>query len=79
MSRENLKCKSVHFNKNTPDDKMMLKKIGKRTFSKYVKQLIKADLARKEMAKETNEETPRQEPEQLTVAEKLELMKKGLK
>jgi hypothetical protein len=43
--RENVRVKSVHFNIKT--DEELLKAIGRRNFSKYVKQLIKADVERK--------------------------------
>jgi hypothetical protein len=51
MARENVLVKSVHFNKKNPDDNLMIKEIGKKTFSKYVKQLIKEDMERKKEPK----------------------------
>ncbi|MGZ4161942.1 MAG: hypothetical protein ACXVNF_14260 [Neobacillus sp.] len=47
MPRENVKVKSVHFNTNKPDDALMLKSIGRKNFSRYVKKLIKEDISRK--------------------------------
>jgi post-segregation antitoxin (ccd killing protein) len=47
MPRQNARVKSVHFNVTVEDDLKMLNAIGKRNFSRYVKQLIKADLERK--------------------------------
>jgi post-segregation antitoxin (ccd killing protein) len=47
MTRQNARVKSVHFNVTVEDDLKMLKAIGKRNFSRYVKQLIKADIERK--------------------------------
>lgn len=52
MSRENVKVKSVHFNIKNEDEKKMLKSIGKKNFSKYVKQLIKEDVRKKELSKQ---------------------------
>lgn len=43
--RENVRVKSVHF--NIKNDEELLKHIGKRNFSKYMKQLIKEELERK--------------------------------
>lgn len=43
--RENVRVKSVHF--NIKNDAELLKAIGRKNFSKYVKQLIKADIERK--------------------------------
>ncbi|MEH7254350.1 hypothetical protein V7111_19705 [Neobacillus niacini] len=43
--RENVRVKSVHFNIKT--DEELLKSLGRRNFSKYVKELIKADVQRK--------------------------------
>jgi hypothetical protein len=43
--RENVRVKSVHFNIKT--DEELLKTLGRRNFSKYVKQLIKGDIQRK--------------------------------
>jgi hypothetical protein len=43
--RENVRVKSVHFNIKT--DEEILKSLGRRNFSKYVKQLIKEDIQRK--------------------------------
>lgn len=45
MVRDNVRVKSVHFNIKT--DEELLKSIGKKNFSKYVKQLIKEDAERK--------------------------------
>lgn len=47
MPRKNARVKSVHFNITNDDDSIMLQAIGKRNFSRYVKELIKADLERK--------------------------------
>lgn len=44
MPRQNARVKSVHFNITVEDDQKMLKAIGKKNFSKYVKELIKADI-----------------------------------
>jgi hypothetical protein len=44
MPRQNARVKSVHFNVTVEDDLKMLQAIGKRNFSKYVKELIKADI-----------------------------------
>lgn len=43
--RENVRVKSVHFNIKT--DEELLKYIGKRNFSKYMKQLIKEEIERR--------------------------------
>lgn len=47
MARENVRVKSVHFNIKKEDDEKILKSMGKRNFSKYVKKLIKEDIERK--------------------------------
>ena len=47
MPRENVRVKSVHFNITKPDDALMLRSIGRKNFSKYVKKLIKEDIERK--------------------------------
>lgn len=47
MSRQNARVKSVHFNITVEEDLNMLQAIGKKNFSRYVKQLIKADMERK--------------------------------
>jgi hypothetical protein len=52
LSREHVKVKSVHFNTKREDDKLLLKGIGKKNFSKYVKQLIKEDQKKKELLKQ---------------------------
>jgi hypothetical protein len=44
MPRQNARVKSVHFNITVEEDLKMLQAIGKRNFSKYVKELIKADI-----------------------------------
>jgi hypothetical protein len=44
MPRENVRVKSVHFNITNEQDKIMLQAIGKRNFSKYVKELIQEDM-----------------------------------
>jgi hypothetical protein len=43
--RENVRVKSVHFNIKT--DEEILKSLGRKNFSRYVKQLIKEDIQRK--------------------------------
>lgn len=43
--RENVRVKSVHF--NIKNDQELIKSIGKKNFSRYVKELIKADVERK--------------------------------
>lgn len=43
--RENVRVKSVHFNIKT--DEELLKHIGKKNFSKFMKQLIKEEIERK--------------------------------
>lgn len=52
MPRQNAKVKSVHFNITNEDDERMLKAIGRKNFSKYVKELILADLNKKELPKQ---------------------------
>jgi hypothetical protein len=47
MPRQNARVKSVHFNITNIEDEKLLKAIGRRNFSKYVKELIKADVERK--------------------------------
>lgn len=47
MARENVRVKSVHFNTKKSDDELMLKAIGRKNFSRYVKKLIKEDIERK--------------------------------
>lgn len=47
-----MKVKSVHFNVKNEEEKKMLKSIGKKNFSKYVKQLIKEDVRKKELSKQ---------------------------
>jgi hypothetical protein len=44
MPRANAKVKSVHFNITVEEDLKILQAIGKRNFSKYVKELIQADI-----------------------------------
>lgn len=52
--RENVRVKSVHFNIKT--DEELLKALGKRNFSKYIKRLIKEDIQRKkELPKQSSE------------------------
>lgn len=43
--RENVRVKSVHF--NIKNDEEILKSLGRRNFSRYVKQLIREDIQRK--------------------------------
>jgi len=50
--REHVKVKSVHFNTKREEDSQLLKGIGRRNFSKYVKQLIKEDQKKKELPKQ---------------------------
>jgi predicted CopG family antitoxin len=47
MPRPNAKVKSVHFNITVEEDCKMLQHIGKRSFSKYVKELIQEDIKKK--------------------------------
>lgn len=49
MTRENVRVKSVHFNITKADDVKLLKHIGKKSFSRYVKKLIQEDLSRKKV------------------------------
>jgi hypothetical protein len=51
LNREHVKVKSVHFNTRKEEDLNMLKGIGRKSFSKYVKQLIKEDQKKKEQQK----------------------------
>jgi hypothetical protein len=44
MPRENVRVKSVHFNITNQEDAHMLICIGKKNFSKYVKELIMEDI-----------------------------------
>jgi hypothetical protein len=44
VPRANVRVKSVHFNVTNEQDKSMLQAIGKRNFSKYVKELIQEDM-----------------------------------
>jgi hypothetical protein len=53
MPRENARVKSVHFNITNEEDTKMLKAVGRRNFSKYVKELIKADIQKKELHKQS--------------------------
>jgi hypothetical protein len=46
MARENVRVKSVHFNVTNQEDTHMLISIGKKNFSKYVKELILEDIKR---------------------------------
>ncbi|MED3563955.1 hypothetical protein [Bacillus xiapuensis] len=47
MARGNAKVKSVHFNITKESDQMMLKHIGRKNFSRYIKKLILEDIQRK--------------------------------
>jgi hypothetical protein len=44
MPRENVRVKSVHFNVTNETDHKLLQFIGKKNFSKYVKELIQEDV-----------------------------------
>jgi hypothetical protein len=44
MPRPNVRVKSVHFNVTNEEDNKILQSIGKRNFSKYVKDLIQTDM-----------------------------------
>jgi hypothetical protein len=48
MPRPNVRVKSVHFNVTNEDDNKMLQSMGRRNFSKYVKDLIQADIKKNE-------------------------------
>jgi hypothetical protein len=52
MPRQNARVKSVHFNITNEEDSLILQGIGKRNFSKYVKELIKEDI------KKNGQQTP---------------------
>ena len=47
MTRANVRVKSVHFNVTKENDAALLKHIGRKNFSRYVKKLILEDLSRK--------------------------------
>jgi hypothetical protein len=47
MTRVNVRVKSVHFNVTKENDAAMLKHIGRKNFSRYIKKLILEDLSRK--------------------------------
>lgn len=67
--------KSVSFNVMNEDDAMMLKAISRRNFSGYVKKLILADIKQKAEQKTQQEPTQTATTRELTVKEKLELLK----
>jgi hypothetical protein len=48
MPRENVRVKSVHFNVTNETDNKLLQFIGKKNFSKYVKELIQTDIKKNE-------------------------------
>jgi hypothetical protein len=48
MPRENVRVKSVHFNVTNETDNKLLQFIGKKNFSKYVKELIQTDMKKNE-------------------------------
>ena len=45
------KVKSIHFNDELPEEKEMLKFVSRRNFSRYMKKLIKQDMAERLAAK----------------------------
>jgi hypothetical protein len=51
MPRPNVRVKSVHFNVTNEEDSKMLQVIGRRNFSKYVKDLILEDIKKNERPK----------------------------
>jgi hypothetical protein len=55
MPRPNVRVKSVHFNVTNEDDNKMLQFVGKRNFSKYVKELIREDIKKNELPKQPNQ------------------------
>jgi hypothetical protein len=55
MAEKNRFSKPVAFNKNKPEDQKILKHVSRRNFSRYVKQLIMADIKAKEQEKAQNE------------------------
>lgn len=92
-SDDNKWRRSVSFNKTKPIDAKLLKHIGRRNFSGYVKKLIVADMIAKEKDKEISQPTLNTQYEgnkplassiqleeaPLTTAEKLEQMKRQSK
>jgi hypothetical protein len=81
MAEKNRFSKPVAFNRTNEIDQMILKHVKRRNFSGYVKKLILQDIKAKEQSKgntETSEESPMEIREkELTVAERLEQLKKA--
>jgi hypothetical protein len=77
-SKVSKKVKSISLNDKNAEEKEMIKHLGKKNFSKYVKRLIREDMKKK--AAERNEVTPVEsvkplKPKTLTAKERLEQMK----
>jgi hypothetical protein len=61
------KVKSISFNDDNTEEKEMLKFVSRRNFSKYVKKLIKQDMADRISQKSSNNLQQEQEPSSETL------------